>query len=83
MNQDTNRNTNRETKLKMSPRKYRAILMPCMALFLVLAVVVTYVTNYFTPSLDAFLGKGSRTVSTPRGTSGWDRDFYSFNSSSR
>ena len=67
-------------KLKMSPRKYRAILMPIMAFFLILAIVVTVVTNYFTPSLDAFLGKGSRTASTPRGTSSWDRNFYSFDS---
>lgn len=67
-------------KLKMNTGKFRLILIPVMAFFLILAIVVTAVTNYFTPSLDAFLGKGDRAATTPGGTSGWDSDFYSFDS---
>ncbi|MGX8686565.1 MAG: glycoside hydrolase family 3 C-terminal domain-containing protein, partial [bacterium] len=67
-------------KLKMNTGKFRLILIPVMAFFLIFAIVVTAVTNYFTPSLDAFLGKGKRTASTPGGTSGWDSNYYSFDS---
>lgn len=31
-----------------------------MAILLIFSVVLTTVTNYFTPSLDTFLGKGKR-----------------------
>ena len=67
-------------KLKMNTGKFKMILIPVMAFFLIFAIVVTAVTNYFTPSLDAFLGKGKRTASTPGGTAGWDSNYYSFDS---
>ena len=47
-------------KLKMSVGKFRAITIPIMSFFLVFALVLTIGTNYFTPSLDAFLDKGAR-----------------------
>ena len=65
-------------KLKMSLTKFRAITIPIMAIFLALAVVVTIATDYFTPSLDAFLGKGARAATSPSGTSGWDSNYYTF-----
>ncbi len=67
-------------KLKMSVGKFRAITIPIMSFFLVFALVLTIGTNYFTPSLDAFLGKGARTASQPSGTSGWDSNYYTFES---
>ena len=67
-------------KLKMSVGKFRAITIPIMSFSLVFALVLTIGTNYFTPSLDAFLGKGARTASRPTGTSGWDADYYAFES---
>lgn len=70
-------------KLKMSITKFRAITIPIMALFLILAIVVTTVTNYFTSSLDTFLGKGARTTTNPSGTSGWDSNYYTFETSSQ
>lgn len=69
-----------EKKLKMNTRTFRLILIPIMAIFLIFAIVLTTVTNYFTPSLDAFLGKGSRAATKPSGTSGWDSNYYSFDS---
>lgn len=68
-------------KLKMSVGKFRAITIPIMSFFLIFALVLTFVTDYFTPSLDAFLGKGARAASTPSGTSGWDSNYYAFESS--
>ncbi len=70
-------------KLKMSVVKFRAITIPIMAVFLAFAVVLTTVTNYFTSSLDTFLGKGRKSVTTPAGTKGWDADYYDFASSNQ
>lgn len=71
---------NKPGKLKMSLVKFRAITIPVMAFFLVFAFVLTIVTDYFTPSLDAFLGKGARAATTPSGTAGWDSEYYTFTS---
>ncbi len=68
-------------KLKMSLTKFRAITIPIMALFLVFALAITIATDYFTPSLDAFLGKGARAATKPSGTSGWDSNYYTFETS--
>ena len=71
---------NKPGKLKMSLVKFRAITIPVMAFFLVFVFVLTIVTDYFTPSLDAFLGKGARAATTPSGTAGWDSEYYTFTS---
>ena len=68
----------KKQKLKMSLKMYSAITIPVMAFFMVFAIVLTTVTNYFTPALDAFLGKGSCSATVPSGTSGWDSDYYTF-----
>ena len=65
-------------KLKMSVVKFRAITIPIMAIFLVFALVLTIVSDYFTPTLDTFVGKGEKTASVPIGTSDWDKDYYTF-----
>ena len=57
-------------KLKMNAKKFRLITIPIMVFFLIFALVLSLVTNYFTPSLNAFLGKGARKATTPSGTSG-------------
>ena len=67
-------------KLKMNAKKFRLITVPIMAFFLIFALVLSLVTNYFTPSLNAFLGKGARKATTPSGTSGWDTDYYDITS---
>ena len=51
-----------------------------MAILLIFSVVLTTVTNYFTPSLDTFLGKGKKTATVPKGTSDWDTDYDDFES---
>ena len=73
----------KEKKLKMSNKTFRLIVIPIITVFLIFAVVLTTVTNYFTPSLDAFLGKGERTATTPSGTSDWDSEYYTFQAKSQ
>ena len=50
----------KEKKLKMSNKVFRIIMSSIMAILLIFSVVLTTVTNYFTPSLDTFLEKGKR-----------------------
>ena len=70
----------KQKKLKMNAKKFRLITIPIMVFFLIFALVLSLVTNYFTPSLNAFLGKGARKATTPSGTSGWDTDYYDITS---
>lgn len=70
----------KEKKLKMSNKVFRIIMSSIMAILLIFSVVLTTVTNYFTPSLDTFLGKGKKTATVPKGTSDWDTDYYDFES---
>ena len=56
----------KEKKLKMSNKVFRIIMSTIMAIFLIFAVVLTTVTNYFTPSLDTLLGKGKKTATTKK-----------------
>ena len=69
-------------KLKMNAKTFRIITAPIMVLFLIFARALSIITNYFTPSLNAFLGKGARKATTPSGTSDWDTDYYDITSTS-
>lgn len=69
-------------KLKMNAKTFRIITAPIMVLFLIFALALSIITNYFTPSLNAFLGKGARKATTPSGTSDWDTDYYDITSTS-
>lgn len=69
-------------KLKMNAKTFRIITAPIMVLFLIFALALSIITNYFTPSLNAFLGKGARKATTPSGTSNWDTDYYDITSTS-
>jgi beta-glucosidase len=67
-------------KLKMSMKVFRAITIPIMSVLLIFAVCLATITNYFTPSLDAFLGKGDRAAKREQGTGDWNGEYYSFTS---
>ncbi|MCI6757163.1 MAG: glycoside hydrolase family 3 C-terminal domain-containing protein [Lachnospiraceae bacterium] len=73
----------KKDKKKMSNWMYRAIMIPVISGLSAVAVALPTVTNYFTPSLDTFLGKGARAATRPAGTRDWDADYYSFESSSQ
>lgn len=70
-------------KRKMSLRKFRIITIPIIAVLTAFIIALTVITNYFTASLDTFLGKGSRAATTPAGTSSWDTEYYDFASASQ
>ena len=40
-------------KLKMNAKTFRIITAPIMVLFLIFALALSIITNYFTPSLNA------------------------------
>ena len=72
----------KENKLRMSNKVFRIIVSTILSILLIFAIVLTTVTNYFTPSLDTFLGKGKKAVTVPKGTKDWDTDYYDFESTS-
>ena len=61
---------------KMSLRKYLIIWVPILAILLALIIVVTAVMNYYSGSLDTYLGMGERVVTVPTGTENWDTKYY-------
>ena len=65
-----------KSKLKMSNKRFLAIMLPIMAFLLVLAIVATVVADYFSMSLDTYLGRGNRVVSNPTNTEEWDLEYY-------
>lgn len=63
-------------KQKMSNFKFRAILIPIIAFFLVLIIGVTCAAEFFAPSLDTYLGRGDRVVVGGGDYSEEDTDYY-------
>lgn len=66
-----------ETKrLKMSNRKFRAILIPIMSIVLVLAVIANVACNMLASTIDTYVGKGETYISTPSSAKGLDGNYY-------
>lgn len=63
-------------KLKMSNKRFIAILVPIMVLLVVLAVVLTCVANYWSMVLDVYLGRGERHTVNTIDTTNLDLDYY-------
>ena len=63
-------------KKKMSSKKFNAIWSAVIAVLVVLAIVVTFVTDYFKASLDNYLGKGNLVIDAIPGSENWDTNFY-------
>lgn len=64
------------TKKKMSLRKYLIIWIPLLAILLALTIAATAVMSIFAGSLDTYLGKGERVITTVAGSEDWDLDYY-------
>ena len=47
-----------------------------MALLLAVMLTVTIVMNYFSQTMDAYLGRGARSVTNVEGAEDWDTDYY-------
>lgn len=63
-------------KLKMSNKRFRLILIPIMAVILVTAVAATTVMNYFSVSMNVYLGRGERHVENVEGADEWNTSYY-------
>lgn len=72
----------RERK-KISNWLYKIIMIPIIVILAAVSVALPVVTNYFTPSLDTFLGKGAKTATRPSGTKDWDANYYDFESTNQ
>lgn len=64
------------SKKKMSQRKFTVVMTPLLAICMGFGIAATCITDYFTPSLDTFLGKGERVVTAPEGSESWDTNYY-------
>lgn len=64
-------------KLKMNNRKFVTLWTAILAVLLVLAIVITYLMNFYALSMEIFLGRGERIVTTNPAMEGADTNFYS------
>lgn len=65
-----------QPKLKMSNRKFRLIMFPLIALLMIVAIAATSLMNYFSASMNNYLGSGERTVKNVSEADSWNTDFY-------
>lgn len=65
-----------KSKLRMSNKRFIAIITPILAILLGLIIAATVAMNYFSGVMDLVFGKGARVVSTVAGTENWDADYY-------
>lgn len=63
-------------KLKMSNKRFRVILIPVMSVILITAVAATTIMNYFSVSMNVYLGRGQKHVNNVEGAEEWNTDFY-------
>ena len=61
---------------KMSNKKFIAIMAPVLVLGMALGIGATVAGNYWSQSLDTYVGRGDRVVSNPKGTEDWDTNYY-------
>lgn len=66
----------KQGKLRMSNKRFRAIMIPILSLLLVLAAALTAVANYWRVALDAYLGRGEAHIVNTTDTSNLDLDYY-------
>lgn len=63
-------------RLKMSNRKFRAILIPIMTVITVIMVVANVACNMLASTLDTYVGKGENYISTPKDAQDVDGNYY-------
>lgn len=56
--------------------KFRAIVIPILALFLLIVITLNSAANALASTLDTYVGKGEKYVQTPKEREGWDAQFY-------
>lgn len=63
-------------KLRMSNKRFMAIMIPVAVFLTALIIVAVCVMNSFAPVMDAFFGRGKRHISNVEGTENWDTNYY-------
>lgn len=63
-------------KKRMRTKKMWIVFAPIIIVLVVTCIVATAVMNYFSASLDTYLGRGTRKVHNVEGTENWDLDYY-------
>lgn len=63
-------------KLRMSNRKFRAILIPILSIVVVLTLLANVACNMMASTLDTYVGKGETYISTPSSAQGMDGNYY-------
>lgn len=66
----------KENKLRMNNKKFVTIWCVVLALILVLDVTATILMNFFSLSMEIFLGRGEQVTTVPEETSTWDTHYY-------
>lgn len=74
-----NEKTGEKVKLKMSNKKFRALLIVPLALIALAAIAFTVAGTVMTSTLDTYLGKGETVIEAPAETQGWDTTYYDTN----
>lgn len=70
------------TKLKMNYRKFNTIWTTVVAVLVVVAIAATVVMNFFSLSMEIFLGRGARVVEPDPEMSNVDTAYYESNAGS-
>ena len=63
-------------KKKLSNKAFLAIMVPALAVGAGLIIGGNVAANYWSQSLDTYLGRGERLVSNPEGSENWDVNYY-------
>lgn len=66
----------KKPKLKMSNFKFRAILIPIMAIILILTLVINVAAGALSSTLDTYVGAGEKYIDTPKGVQDLDAKYY-------
>ena len=63
-------------KLKMSNKRFMAIMIPVIVFLVAAMITVTCVMNYFGLVMDKVFGQGARHIVNVEGTETWDTQYY-------
>lgn len=68
--------TTKQPKMRMNNRKFVTIWTTIVAIVVVLDIAATIAMNYFSLSMEIFLGRGAMVTTVAEGTEDWDTEYY-------
>jgi beta-glucosidase len=63
-------------KLRMNPKKFNIIWIGVISFLFVLITAATILMNFFSLSMDIFLGRGEQVVTVPDNVGTWNTEYY-------